>query len=468
MIMRAGLILTGSGVLASLLGFARNIIIARLISVENFGIAATFLMTASVLDLISNMSVDRLIVQARDGDDPKLISALQGIAMARGAMNAAILFLLAWPMAWLFGHPDIVWAYQLVALIPLIRGLSHTGVTRHQRQMKFGPQAIITLAPAIITLAAVWPLAIWLGDYRVMLAQMLIGMVVIVVATHLLAPDRFRVTWDWGVFSRAFTFGWPLLINGGLLFVVMQGDRLVISNQIGPYELGLFSAALTLAMTPSLIGARVMRLLFMPLLSRRQDDGSSLSAAFVVTMQAMICAGAAMAAGLAIVGPSVFVLAYGDRYAAGLPVLLWLALMFSLRLMREGSTTVAMSCARTKLPMMANLVRLVSLPLCFWAAAQEHGMTVVVMISVVGELGSFVVATALMHRWLGLLRLDRLGAPYALAFALMAVTAWIASDGATQAGTLDWRHGAIAALLCGVIAACGDLRARIIRQIRGR
>lgn len=464
MILRAGLILTGSNVLTGLLNFARNILVARLISVEDFGIAATFIVMLSVMDLVSSMSLDRLVVQARDGDDPKLIAALQGLAVVRGVSNALILCLIAWPMAWFFGHPDLAWAYRCLALVPLLKALSHNGMTQHQRKMNFTPTAIVSLGTAVAAVLAVWPLALWLGDYRVMLVQILLTVGLTTLGSHLVSPVRYRLAWDWAVVRRAFDFGWPLLINGGLLFVIMQGDRMVIGNQIGPYELGLFSAALTLAMTPSLLAARITRLFFMPLLSRRQDDGPALSGVFVVVMQTMVLAGGVMAALLSLFGPFVFHLAYGARYAEGLPVLLWLSLMFSMRLIREGSTTVAMSCGRTRLPMSANFVRLVSLPLCFWAASAGWGMVAVVMISTAAEAVSFLVATRLMHRWLGLARLDRLGLPYALVFALMLLAGWIALEPAASGP--DWRHGGILALLGAIVAVSRELRARAWGELR--
>jgi O-antigen/teichoic acid export membrane protein len=464
MILRAGMILTSSALVTGVLHFLRNILIARMISVEDFGIAATFMMTLSVLELISSMSVDRLVVQARDGDDPKLIAALQGISVVRGAMNSILLIVMSWPIAWFFGHPELAWAYQIVALNPLIRAFSHTGMTRHQRKMRFGPKAIAELTHALVTLAAVVPLALWLGDFRVMLGQIMIGVVMTVLMSHLLTPERFRIGWDWAILRRAFDFGWPLLINGGLLFIIMQGDRMVIGNQIGPYELGLFSAALTLAMTPSLIAAKMSRLFFMPLLARRQDDGPALSGVFVVTMQAQILSAAVMAAGMTILGPTIFSLAYGERYAGGLAVLLWLSLMFSMRLIREGSTTVAMSCGRTRLPMAANIVRLVSLPLCFWAASAGWGMVAVVMISTAAEFLSFLVATVLLQRWLGLARLDRLGLPYVLIYALMALAGWIALD-PPAVGAFDWRHGAILALLAAIAVVCRELRDRLRTEL---
>lgn len=466
MILRAGLVLTGSNILTALLNFLRNILIARLISVEDYGIAATFMITMSIIELLSSMSTDRMVVQARDGADPHFLAALHGLGIVRGLLKAAALFLLGWPMAWFFGHPDLAWAYQTLAVVPLLRSFLNNSMTVHQRKMDFRPAAISTLLTAVLSIAVVWPSAVWLGDYRVMLVQVVFGAAAGVVLTNLLSPEPYRIAWDWSVVNRAFGFGWPLLINGGLLFIIMQGDRLVIGNRIGPYELGLFSAALTLAMTPSLMVARISRLLFMPLLSRRQDNAAALGNVFVVVMQTMILGGAGLAAAVALIGPPVFDLAFGDRYAGGRAVLIWLGLVFGLRLIREGSTTVAMSVGRTKLPMMANFVRLVSLPLSFLAAGAGWGMNAVVMISAVAEVISLIVATLLMSRWLELSRLDRLGLPYALCAGVMVLVAWLAAIPAES--PFDLRHLAVVVLLAALAAVSRELRSRFLGELPGR
>ena len=52
-----------------LCSFVRSVILARLISSENLGIAATFSMTYALMEMASNVSAQTLLVQAPDGDD---------------------------------------------------------------------------------------------------------------------------------------------------------------------------------------------------------------------------------------------------------------------------------------------------------------------------------------------------------------------------------------------------------------
>ena len=45
--------------------FLRNVIVARLITPADFGIAATFAMTLSLVEMVSNLAAEKLLVQSR-------------------------------------------------------------------------------------------------------------------------------------------------------------------------------------------------------------------------------------------------------------------------------------------------------------------------------------------------------------------------------------------------------------------
>src|SRR6056297_3280145 len=93
--LKGGLLLSGGSMLSAGCSFARNIIIARLISVEDFGIAATFALTMSLIEMASNLALDRLLVQAPDGDSPHMLATGHAFQVFRGVLSAIALFALA-------------------------------------------------------------------------------------------------------------------------------------------------------------------------------------------------------------------------------------------------------------------------------------------------------------------------------------------------------------------------------------
>lgn len=65
-IARQGTLLFGGFAAAQVFSFARNAIVAHWLSKGDFGIATAILLLLQLLDTLSDLGADRLIVQARD------------------------------------------------------------------------------------------------------------------------------------------------------------------------------------------------------------------------------------------------------------------------------------------------------------------------------------------------------------------------------------------------------------------
>jgi len=75
MLRTAFVILSGNAA-TSLLLLVRNLVIARLISVEDYGIAATFGIVMALIEMASYLGMQQQIVQSKDGEDPRFQASL--------------------------------------------------------------------------------------------------------------------------------------------------------------------------------------------------------------------------------------------------------------------------------------------------------------------------------------------------------------------------------------------------------
>ncbi|HEY0981533.1 oligosaccharide flippase family protein, partial [Schlesneria sp.] len=167
------------------LSFGRNIVIGRILSIEDMGIASTIALALQVIESASDINVNQLMIQSKDGDDPQLQANAHTYTLLRGVITAAVLLLLGGPLARLFGVPDAAWAFQLMALAPLIRGVWHQDLWRYHRAMRFGPLVRVEILSQVLALLASWPLAIWLNNYSVMLWVILIQASVVAILSHI-------------------------------------------------------------------------------------------------------------------------------------------------------------------------------------------------------------------------------------------------------------------------------------------
>ena len=261
---KAASVLLGGNILLALAKFARNILVARLLSVEDFGIAATFAIVFGFIEMLAFLGLGRFLVQVRDEGLERVQATLHTLQVLRGALVAAVLFFTAGPLAEVMDVPQVAWAFQLMALLPLIQGFLHLDMARAQRDMRFGPFVKISLAAEFLGLLAIWPLYLVFGDYRIVLGALLLQEALTVGFSFLVSERRYRLGFDRGLVLRALGFGWPLLLNAMLMFGIFQGDRIIVANQLGPVDLGLFSLAFMLTLMPTGILAQTINRLFLP------------------------------------------------------------------------------------------------------------------------------------------------------------------------------------------------------------
>ncbi len=386
--------------------FVRNLILARLISPADFGIAALLGVSLQVIEMFSNLTGDILLIQAKDGDEEQLQATAQMLRAGRGVLNGVLIFALAWPAARLFGVPEATWAFRCLGLLPVLRGLFHLDMSRLQRHLRFGP-AVITDAGAnwCATLVAI-PMAFWLHSYAAMLWALVTQAATATALSHILAERRYLWAWDRKWWRRIASFGWPLMINGILMFGIFEGDRLIIGSSkrlfpSAPYtlaDLGAYSVAFALTMAPMSFVANIGSSIFLPYLARVQDVRVVFRQRYALCCQVVCLLGAVASIGFISLGGNVLVLLYGSKYAAGASVIGWLGAMWAVRIIRAAPTLAAMALGDTKNAMMSNIARASSFLGMGAAAAVGAGLPWIAIAGLCGEVLALCVSLLRIYR----------------------------------------------------------------------
>jgi O-antigen/teichoic acid export membrane protein len=391
------LILSGNAATSFFL-LVRNLLIARLISVEDYGIGATFAVAMAIVEMASFLGLQQQIVQDRNGNNPRFQASLQGFQLVRGVGSAIVLFLMAEWIAAFLGIPEVAWAYQLMAVVPLLNGLQHFDIYRLNREMRFMPLLLTGLLPAVLSVVAVWPLDIWFGDYRVTLYALISFIVLNVTMSHLVAERPYQIAFDRAVIRRSLSFGWPLLVNGFLLFLVFQGDKMIVGREIGMETLAIFAMGMTLALTPTLIISKSAQNFFLPQLSQPDISEAQFRQHGILTVEAVLGMTLAFVLGMALFGPAVVRLLLGQGYAELATLLIWFAMVQGLRIFKVGPQIIAMSLGHTRIDMYANLARITVFPAAWYWAIVSGDLLTLLMIALLGEGLALIVALYLLQR----------------------------------------------------------------------
>jgi len=202
-----------------------------------------------------------------------------------------------------------------------------------------------------------------------MLGALFAQWITYLILSHLVAERRFSFGWEASVWRGLFVFGWPLMLNAWLVYPIVNGDRIIVGNQLGPEVLGWFSAAFMLAQTPSMLLTSAPRTLFLPMITQAEGNRAE---AHRISQEITLFMGLVFAVGTLITGPFFLTALYGERYLQAVPVLLWLGLIFGLRIARGGLQTSAIAEGRTQVVLHGSIARAIALPFA-WALLQYGG-----------------------------------------------------------------------------------------------
>lgn len=426
---RSGALVFGGNIADTAAVLLRNVLLARLLTIADFGIAATFSIMITLMDAAQNAGISRMIVQAADAESANLQDGLHGVQFALGVITGSLLLLLSWPYALAMGTPNIIWAYALISIVPVLRGATHLDPFRIQRQGRFGPSVTRQLLPQVASLLAIWPAYQIFPDFRVMLILLFVQQIASLILSHLGAERPYRLRFERGVTGRAFSFGWPLMINSVLMFFVFNGDRMVVSNQFGLDTLGWFSAAVTLTLNPAMLVARSLQTLILPSMARVQDKQARLQLQNDRLIGLVAIIYVSFVAGVALIGGPVLVLIFGIKFGPAEPFLLLLAIMQGIRLMRAVPALAAMAKGETKNPLYTNIVRSLFIPVALLVALWTHDIYWMLATGITGE-----AIAALASAWLA----KRMGGIHARHFLVTFTTASLVVAGMAAVKLMVW------------------------------
>jgi O-antigen/teichoic acid export membrane protein len=372
--------------------FLRNLVLARLVGAEEMGLVVALALGIRIFEMAGELGLDRLLVQVEEESLAATRRAVHLLQLVKGVTMAAALALLAAPVCRALDPAlDASW-FALAGLSLAIRGAANCSFRERQRRGEFVPALVVEGASALIAAIAAIPLAVWTRDYTVLAWTLLAHAGAHCALSHAVAAHPFTLGANRALLSRCLRYGLPIALNGMLMFLALQGDRLIVAVHFPAAELARFALAAQLTLLPALISARYLLASELPRFARlAQRPGD---------FDRYLAMKSGRAAAVALLGVIVLGLAgnlmvatlYGEEYRVA-PLLFWLlAAASALRLVRAVPSTALMALERTRTLFLCNLPRLVVLPLALLAAALGGDLAAVVTMGVVGEALSLTVA----------------------------------------------------------------------------
>ncbi len=400
----------------SAFAFLRNIIVARYLGVEDFGVAATFAIVLGGIEALTTIGLIQFLLRAPDGDAAKLQSELQGLQIFRGLLSAIVILLAAPSISVFFNLGQYSHYFSWLATIPLLISLQHMDMYRAQRQGDFSQLAKVNLISGLAGFLALIATLSITKDVTAVLGAIIVQPTIACLGSHLSATRCYRASFDRSTLNRVLKFGFPILLNGLLLFAVLHGEKVAIAKWGSLEMVGLFTLGLTLSVVPAGVVDRAIQAKFLPELASANEFSDRFQQRTVRLAKNCLLLALGLLLTLTLLAPFVG-LFFGDDFWPLADLLPLFGYIAGLRILRTALVCTSMSRAITSFAPISNIPRCVGLTVISYALAQGVSLAGVVWIAVLFETIGLVLATTLIRLQVGLNPI-----PFLQAFAILLAT----------------------------------------------
>jgi PST family polysaccharide transporter len=303
-----------------------NIVLARMLAPPDFGLVAMALALTSILYIFREAGLSTATVQQQTITHAQ-VSNLFWINILVGVCSAAVAVISAPIMAWFYRDDRIIPVTLWLSLTLLTGGAAVQHLALLNRQMRFKALAVIDVGSmAASLLVGVAMAAFGCGYWSLVGAQLAQAGSELLMAW---VASRWRPQWvKRGVGTRSMlNFGASLTFAMLLRRITTNADSFLLGRYFGAHALGVYSRAMALVMRPLDQFLVPFDKVFLPVLSRLQDEPDRYRRQFLRIYSLIALASFPVAGFLLGLSRPIVLVLLGSRWIEAASVLACLALV---------------------------------------------------------------------------------------------------------------------------------------------
>lgn len=256
------------------LRFASNLILARMLVPEDFGMMLLVNLLLHGLEMFSDIGLGPALIQHRAGEEPRFLHTAWTLGLARGVGLWALASLLAWPMATFYGEPRLLVVLPIAALSLVLDAACSAYVVVLERRLEFGRLMAIELSGYLVSIGVMVGGAYFTATVWPLVAGLLVNAGLSSALTHLVLggpPMRLRI--DREAARQLIHFGRWLFVSSMLTFLAGQLDRIILGKLLDVSELGVYAIAFMMAQVIVALTHELSRSVLNPVYARARELG---------------------------------------------------------------------------------------------------------------------------------------------------------------------------------------------------
>jgi lipopolysaccharide exporter len=382
--------------------FAANMLLARMLALDQFGLMALVLAANGLLETLTGVGVRQAVVQNKRGDSAEFVNVAWWFSAVRGVfLYVAGLVAAPW-IANFYGEPALVPLLRVAFLSMLFVGLTNPQLYVLEKRLEFGRYVWMVQGSALAGTLLTLVVALWVPNVWSLVLGFVTAAGFRCIVSFAFCPVHLCFCLDRQAWKELFRFSRGMMGLPILTFLFMQADIFFLGKLCGKELLGLYSMALLLSSIPEMLFTRIALPMVLPVLADSGGSMVQLRVRLLGMTRLLFLFGLPMTICLAVFSRSILTVVWGAQYGQ---VSVAYGLLTIYTILYTAGLVIAsayMAVGRLEVHRGFTVVRLVLVALILYPAIRLFGPTGAAAARVVSMIVAGIVQQINLSRLIGL------------------------------------------------------------------
>jgi O-antigen/teichoic acid export membrane protein len=293
--------------------FIVSVILARLLSPEEFGLLGMVIVFTGFAVLFGELGLGAALIQREILDD-RHYSSVFWLNLLMGLVLTMVITAAGPLISAFYNEPKLIPLTSIIATNFTISALGLVQRARLSRSMSFRLISLVEMF-SVVGAGALAIILAWLGYGVWSLGwQIVVASMITTSGFWYVSEWRPRLSIDWGAFKDLFGFSSNLLGFNAFNYWARNADNLLVGRFLGTAELGVYTRAYTTMLLPIGQVTNVVSQVMFPALSRVQHDKERVKRIYLRSIAMIALISFPMMMGLLIVADHFVLALYGPKW----------------------------------------------------------------------------------------------------------------------------------------------------------
>lgn len=338
------------------IAFVSTIILARLLTPEDFGLVAIIMSFFSLIDIFGDFGFDTVLIQKQNATVDHYNTAWS-FNVTFGVFSCITVISLSGIISDFYGNPELQPIMLMLSFLFLFNGLQNIGVADFRKNLTFDKEFKFQIIPKLISFFCTIGLAFWLRNYWALVIGALVWKGCILINSYIL--HNFRPRFIFSARKELFNFSKWLMINNFLNFVNTRSPEMIIGKILSPQATGLFTIAQEISTMPTVeIAATVNRAAY-PGYSKISHQPEKLQDLYINIMSSISLIVIPAGVGVASIAKTLVPVVLGAQWHESIVLVQYLAIGGLLLALNSNTGFIFIAMGQPKISCMMGLLRIV-------------------------------------------------------------------------------------------------------------